>query len=149
MTTNQIQTRISRCIDLKRIIADAEQEMKENKAALVAEASYRTGEQTDTEGGGWSWRYPDADGNEVCVTQPGRKLKATINPLAKGFEKIRDLAGKAFVHLFVQVPTYKPAEDFLGLAEAALGANAKKLIKLVTTEASPSVSFEVAQRSET
>jgi hypothetical protein len=150
MTTNQIQTRISRCIDLKRVIADAEAEMKENKAALVAEASYRTGEHSDTDGGGWSWRFQDADGNEVCVTQPGRKLKAKLDPEAKGFDKIKELAGRCFMQLFMQVPAYRPVEEFQAKAAQYLPKpEANKLIKLVTTEAAPTVSFEVAAAKET
>ena len=149
MTNTQIQSRIARCIEIKRLIAEFEAELKMHKETLVAEAATRDEEHAPTDGGGWSWRHHDVPGNEVCVTQPARKLRATLNPESRGFDKIRELAGRRFPELFLQVPAYKPVEEFQVRALAALPqTDAKRLIKLVTTEATPTVSFEVAAARE-
>jgi len=146
MTTPTIEKKIARGIELKQIIATHEAELKEIKADLTAEAEGREDEQQATEGGGWSWRHADAAGQMVCVTKPGDKLKSTINPEAKGFDKIRTAAGRAWSFLFYQVPAYNPKTDFRSLAVAHLGRDAQKLIKLVTSDSETKVSFEVAQR---
>jgi hypothetical protein len=145
MTPHTIQKNITRAIQLKRQIADLDAELKDIKAALTLEAESRTEEHEVTEGDGWSWTQPDGEGNIVRVTQPGRKLKSTLNPEAKGFDKIKEVAGRAWSFLFVQVPAYKPKEDFRTLAATHLGRDAQKLIKLVTTDSDVKVSFEVAE----
>ena len=144
MTTTTIQKRIARAIEIEQIMATLSDELKTIKGDLKDEAESRADEQTLTEGGGWSWRHADAEGRIVCVTQPGRKLKSTINPEAKGFDKIKEAAGRAWSLLFYQVPAYKPKEGFRDLAVAHLGGGAQKLIKLVSSESEMKVSFEVA-----
>ena len=146
MTTPTIQKRIARAIELRQIIANLETELKEIKVDLTAEAAYRTSEQTLTEEGGWSWRFLDANNNQVCVTQPADKLKAKIDPESKTFSKIKDAAGRSFMQLFILLPAYRPVEDFRKQAEAHLGRGAGKLIKLVTSESTITVSFEVAPK---
>lgn len=146
MTTTTIQKRIARAIELKQIIATLEGELKEIKGDLTDEAASRTEEHQPTEEGGWSWRYLDLQGNQVCVTQPGDKLKAKLDPEAKSFAKIKECAGRAFMQLFMQAPVYKPVEEFRVKALAHLDQRtAKQLIKLVTTESAIQVAFEVAQ----
>jgi hypothetical protein len=135
MTTQTIQRRIARGVELKQILATLEAELKQIKADLTDEA------------GGWSWRHLDEEGNQVCVTQPAPKLKAKLDPEAAAFAKIKEVAGRSFMRLFMQVPAYKPVEDFKVTALAHLSQpDAKKLIKLVTSESASTVSFEVAQR---
>ena len=65
----------------------------------------------------------------------------------KAFAKIKETAGRAFMQLFMQVPAYKPVEEFRVKALAHLPqAEAKKLIKLVSAESAISVGFETAQK---
>lgn len=147
MTTPTIQKRIARAIEIKQLIATLEAELKEIKTGLTDEAEGRSEEHERTEGGGWSWRHKDADDNVVCVTQPAPKLKSTLDPEASYFPKVKEAAGRAWSLLFFQVPAYKPVDEFRVKALAALPqAEAKKLIKLVTSQSSPTVSFEVAQK---
>jgi hypothetical protein len=145
MTTTTIQNKITRAIELKRVIADAKREYDEIKAALVVEASGREEERRPTEGGGWSWEQLDREGNLVRVTEPARKLKSTLDPESKGFPKIKEAAGRAWSLLFAQVPAYAPVEGFRDKAVAHLGRDAAKLIKLCTTESETKVAFEVAR----
>ncbi len=147
MKTTVIETKVARAIELKQQIAGLTDELKDITSALKDEAASRPEEHTATEGEGWSWRHTDAEGHIVCVTQPGPKLKGTINPEAKGFDKIKEAAGRAWSVLFYQVPAYKPMDDFRNLAVAHLGRDAKKLIKLVSSESAMQVTFEVAERS--
>lgn len=148
MKTSVIQTKIARAIEIEQIVSTLNDELKLIKTALKGEAESRPGEHADTDGGGWSWTYPDDVGHVVVVTQPGRKLKSVINPESKGFDKIREAAGGKWSFLFAQVPAYKPIDDFRALAVAHLGRDAQKLIKLVTSESAMQVTFEVAERSE-
>jgi len=145
-TTSRIAAKIARAIQIKQIIANLDEEFKEIKAELLLQAEARHEEQTLTEGGGWSWEHPDSDGNIVRVTKPAPKLKSKLDPEAKGFDKIKEIAGRAFMNLFMQTPSYSPVEEFRIKALAHLSKDdAKKLIKLVTTESAPTVSFEVAK----
>lgn len=147
MTTTRIQAHIARCIQIQQIMATLKAEEKEIKTKLIEEAEYRTGEHADTENGGWSWTYPDLDGNLARVTQPAPSLKSKLDPDGKAYPKVREIAGRSFMELFMQVPSYKPVEDFRKKAEIYLDrGDAKKLLKLVTTESAITVSFEVAQK---
>jgi len=148
MNTLTIRHKISRGIELKKIIANLEDELKQIKADLVTEAEGRHEEHQPTPNGGWSWRHADHDDNIVCVSQPARKMKSKIDPESTAFARIRSLAGRAFAGLFTQVPAYKPVEEFTVKALQHLdGVEAKKLIKLVTTESPAQVAFEVAQEA--
>lgn len=145
MTKTQIQSRISRCLDIQRNIAEWQKELKEHKEALTAEAESRSEEHVPTEGDGWSWTHQDAEGNCVRVTQPARKLKGTINGESKALVDIRELAGRHFMNLFIQVPAYRPVENIRDEAVALLGRDAKRLIKLITSESPTQVAFEVKE----
>ena len=141
MTTKQLHDKIARAIEIEAQTSKLNDELKELKEALKAEAASRSEEHTATEGDGWTWRHEDNAGHVALVTQPGRKLKATINPEAKGFDKIKAAAGRVFSLLFVQAPTYKPVDGFRDLAVAHLGRDAGKLVKLVTSDAPLQVTF--------
>jgi hypothetical protein len=145
MTTYTIQNRIARAIELKQIIATLDAELKQIKADLIEAAENRAEEHTPTEGGGWSWRYLDAEDNLVCVTQPAPKLKGTIHLDSANFARIKEVAGRTWSLLFYQVAAFKPVDDFRDKAIAHLGRDARKLIKLVTSESALQVSFEVSQ----
>lgn len=145
MTKTKIEERITRCIQLQRLAFEVETELKEHKAALIQEAEGRAEEHVPTDGGGWSWVHQDAEGNAMRITQPSPKMKGTINGESKTLISIRELAGRAFMHLFIQVPSYRPVEDFRDKAVAHLGRDAKRMIKLVTTESAVQVAFEVKE----
>jgi hypothetical protein len=149
MTTTQIKTKIARAIEIEAITATLDDELKGIKADLKAEAESREPEHVPTEGDGWSWRHEDNSGHVAIVTRPGRKLKAKIDPEAKGFDKIKAAAGRAWSLLFAQVPTYKPLDGFRDLAVAHLGRDAQKLIKLVSSEAPMQVTFTTLKPEDT
>ena len=145
MTRLKLQERVARCIALERDIADAEKELKEHKALLIAEAEGEPEAHTPTDGGGWSWMFQDAVGNACRVTQPAAKLKGKIDGESKALIAIRELAGSAFNRLFLQVPAYRPIEKFRDEAVVLLGRDAKRLIKLTSTESAIQVGFEVKE----
>lgn len=146
MTTTTIQNKIARGIVLKQEIARLEAELKDIKSALIDEAEGRTEEHQPTEGGGWSWTCPDTQGNIVRVTQPDRKLKSKVDPQSKLFLQLREIVKGKWPFLFAQVPAYEPLPDFRSLAVAHLGGDSKKVIKLMSTDSSVQVAFEVAQK---
>jgi hypothetical protein len=147
MTTTRIQTNITRCIEIQRQIAQLKEEEKIIKGYLATEAESDPDGQLRTEGGGWSWTHPDTQGNIARVTQPAAKLTGKFDPDSKTFPKIREAAGRRFTELFMQVPAYKPVEDFREKAGIFLDrVEARKLLKLVTKESAVTVSFEVAQK---
>jgi hypothetical protein len=146
MTPSTIRAKIARCIEIQRLVGVLEAEEKEIKALLIAQASVDKELQTATEGGGWSWEHRDSDGNLGRVTQPAPTLKAKLDPESTSFAKVREAAGRCFMELFIQVPAYKPVEDFRSKADSFLGTpGARKLLKLVTTESRPRVEFEVKE----
>lgn len=147
MTETTIKRKIARAIELKQIAAVIDQELDEIKTELVIEAEGRGEEHEPTEGGGWSWRHEDAEGHTVCVTQPTPKLKATLDPEAANFAKIKETAGRAWSLLFYQKPAWGLVDEFRVRCLANLDQPiAKKLIKLVTSASSIKVSFEVAKK---
>lgn len=146
MTENNVKACIARAIEIKQIIANLEDEQKKLKAKLLAHAETRTQEHIPTDGGGWSWEATDHDDNLVRVTTPAPRLKNTLNPEAKGFDKIKAAAGRAWSLLFFQKPAYGLVDDFKNQVHLHLGGrDALKLIKLVSSDSTPTVSFEVAK----
>ena len=75
-------------------------------------------------------------------------MKSKIDGEGKTIEKIKQLAGSAFIKLFVPAITFKPIEGFREEAVALLAkADASKFIKLCQTASTPRVSFETAERA--
>ncbi|HSE88005.1 MAG TPA: hypothetical protein VLJ79_17400, partial [Candidatus Binatia bacterium] len=61
----------------------------------------RENELASTEGGGRRWTAEGSDGCTARVTFPAPTLKAKIEERGKVFDRIKNLAGGVFNHLFV------------------------------------------------
>jgi hypothetical protein len=143
MSPQKIKTIVSEAIALDRQIVEMNRDLAALKSVLVAEAKSRNDNHSPTDGGGRSWTAEDHEGNIARVTFPAPTLKSSVNGEGKTIEKIRDAAGQWFSRLFQQAPKYVPTPEFREQAEALLGRAAGKLIKLMTSESAPRVSFEV------
>jgi predicted flap endonuclease-1-like 5' DNA nuclease len=134
---------VNDCVTLDREIRVEEARLKELKAELIAEAVRRAPEHVATEGGGASWTAEGECGCVARVTFGAPTLKDKISGVGKTIEKVMQAAGNHFPRLFQQVPAWKPVADFRWAANDLLGArDAKRLVKLVTSETAPRVSFE-------
>jgi len=136
---------VTEAVALDREISEKQENLKALKILLIQEAGSRPEEQTSTDGGGASWTAEGLDGCIVRVNFPMPSLKSNIPGEGKLIEKLRETAGRFFTELFTQKPSYAPVPNFREQAEMLLNGSAKKLLKLVTTESSPRVSFETKE----
>lgn len=148
MNESKLRVLVDESVEIERQIEALESTLKEKKRLLIAEAESRADEHTVTNGGGWSWRAEGDSGCAVIVTQPAPTLKSKVDGEGKSIERIREVCGNAFPRLFEQRPSYQPVPGIREEATALLGKVAGKLIKLITTESAPRVSFETAKREE-
>lgn len=142
MTDSKLKSLVADAVRLDRQIRDMEQDLKERKAQLVAEATGREEEHVNTDGGGRSWTAVGLDGCVARVTFPAPALKSKVDGEGKAIEKIRAAAGKFFDRLFRPAVSYRPVESFRGEASTLLGGAAGKLIRLCESESAPKVAFE-------
>lgn len=142
MTENKLQALVMEAVELDREIAEKNERLKELKSALVTEAESREDEHVDTDGGGRAWTATAHDGCVARINFPAPTLKSKIDGEGKAIEKIRAASGKVFDRLFRPAVAYKPVDGFRDEAQALLGRDAGKLIRLCQTESAPRVSFE-------
>jgi hypothetical protein len=147
MTDKMLKNLVTEAVSLDRDINEKADRLKELKAELIAEARNCDSEFALTDGGGRRWTAEGSDGCIARVTFPAPTLKAKIGERRKLFERIKNLAGGVFTHLFVPITSYRPIEKFREEAAALLPkADANKLIKLCQTASAPRVSFETTER---
>lgn len=145
MTEQRLTLKITEAVQLDRKIRELEGDLRRIKSELVQEAESRQDEHSVTDGGGKSWVRVGVDGCLCRVTFPAPSLKASLSGEGKTFEKIYSLAGAAFSKLFLTSTTYKPVPDFRSAAESLLGKDARRLVKAMTSETAPKVSFETKE----
>ncbi len=146
MTEAKLAQLVTQAVRLDRQIQDLEEQLKECKAALTVEATSREDEHVPTENGGTSWTATAPDGSIARVTFPAPSLKSKIDAEAKGFDKVKAAAGKAFDALFKPSVTWRLVSGFRDEAAKLLGKDGGKLIRLCQTESSPKVAFETTAR---
>jgi len=146
MTSAKLKMLVAEAIYTDRKKQEAEARLKEIKRMLIDEALSRPEEHNPAgEGDGTAWTWDSEDGCIARVNFPGPSLKSKIDGCGKAIDKIKDTAGRFFGDLFEQTPSWKPIEGFRMEAEKLLGKGAAKLMKLVTTESTPRVSFETKE----
>jgi hypothetical protein len=146
MKTSTLQNKIARAVIVDRQVAELTRELKSLKADLILEGLSRQDDHDITEGGGSSWTFEGADGCAVRVTYPAPKLRASLNPETKGFDKIRKLCGKVFQDLYTPAMVFKPVDKFRTLAVELLGkAAGNKLISATESDSAPQVAFETKE----
>lgn len=147
MTEAKLAQLVTRSVALDRQIQDLTEQLKECKEQLTAEAVSRRDEHVNTENGGSSWTATAPDGSIARVTFPAPSLKAKVDAEAKGFDKVKAAAGKAFDALFKPSVTWRLVAGFRDEAARLLGKDAGKLIRLCQSESSPKVAFETTDRA--
>ena len=146
----KLQNLVTEAISLDRKISEQTERLKELKAELVEAAREREDEHTPADGGGKRWTVKGTDGCIARVNFPAPTMKSKIEGEGKTIEKIKQLAGSAFIKLFVPAITFKPIEGFREEAVVLLAkCDATKLIKLCQTASTPRVSFETTERATT
>lgn len=145
MTDAKLKSMVTEAVRLDRQIREMDDELKELKVQLVAEATGREEEHVETDGGGRSWTSSGTDGCVARVTFPAPTLKSKVDGEGKAIDKIKAAAGKLFDKLFRPSVTYRPVDNFRAEAATLLGKDAGKLIRLCQSESSPKVSFETKE----
>ncbi len=149
MNKSTLQSLVTSAVELDREIAERQEQLKEIKAELIEEARNRPDEHSITEGGGRSWSAEGTDGCIARVSFPAAALKDKIAGVGKTIEKIMEAAGRRFADLFDQAPSWKLKPDFRKVLDTQFSAvEARKLLKLCSTESAPRVSFETKENHE-
>jgi hypothetical protein len=147
MTKQKLAGLVDEAIRLDRVIQESTERLKEIKADLIVEGEANPNKEA-TNGGGWSVVLDGTDGSIARVTQPGPKLKASVDAESKAGASLKEKVGKLWNQLFQPVVKYKPVENIRDLANELIGgAKARAIIAAVTTESSPSVSFETKEKA--
>ena len=143
MTTNTLKNLIAEAVGLDRDIAEKTVRLKEVKASLALEAGVHEDEHTITQYGGATWRAEGADGCAVMVTFPTPKLASSVDPETKRGASVLELVGKQKENLFTPRLDYVLVANFREDVEKFLEKGvARKVMKLLTSESAPRVSFE-------
>lgn len=146
MNLNKITQKVTEAIALDREIAELTERLKAIKAELVKAADSDLMDKTVTDGGGWSVSFDGVDGSIARVTQPGQKLKASISGDSTNWEKIKAMLGRDANVFFKPVTNFAPCADFRKLIAANYSTtDERKLLKLVESNSSPTVSFETKE----
>lgn len=145
MTEQKLRQLVRDAVVLDREIAEKTEQLKQMKADLVAEAGSRPESHVPTDGGGASWTAEGADGCVARVTFPAPSLKSRVDGEGKCIEKVRAACGRLFDQLFRPAVVYRPVEGFRDQARSLLGGGAGKVIRLLESKSSPSVSFETKE----
>ncbi len=148
MNQTKLAGLVSQAVALDREIAEKAESLKLLKGQLLAVARGGLHETTPTDGGGWSILFEGADGCVARVTQPADKLRNSIDAEKPAGAKLMLLVGRLKEELFTPSLKYVPVENFrLRAASLFPPAAANRIIKAMTGESSPTVSFETkAQR---
>lgn len=151
MKPSELQNIVTEAVALDRRIQELTRSLKALKGALIEEACRpeREAERTATDGGGWSWTAPGADGCIARVTAPAPKLRAAFDPTVTKTAKLLARFGslKRITKFFSKETVFRPREDFRALVEQDFApATAAKLIAACESESTPRVEFETADR---
>lgn len=142
----ELQILVMEAIDLDRTVQAETERLKEMKAKLVEQALLRSEDALATDGGGWSLMFDGAEGSIARVTQPGEKLKASIDATKKPGQKVMTLVGKHRETLFIKVVKYAPVPDFRALLGGLFNAaTKKKILRICESESTPTVGFETKE----
>jgi hypothetical protein len=144
MSTQEIAHLVAYAIALDKQLNEVEAKLKAAKADLIALATEK-GEQTSTDGGGWSVVFEADNGDVARVTQPGRKLKSSFKVGTKEGEKIQAILGTNFYRCFESRTIYVPLPNIRDVVAEYIKSPAqqKRVIKAVTSDSAPQVAFEV------
>ena len=142
MTKVAIMQMVENAIVLDREIAEKEEELKALKESLIQEAA-KAKERTETDGGGWSVVFEGSAGNIARVTQPGPKLKSSIDGEKVPGAKVLTLVGKLKDELFTPRLTYVPVENFRARTEELFAPGlAARIIQGCESKSAAAVAFE-------
>lgn len=146
MNLNRLAAKVAEAVALDRQIAELEETLKNLKAELVKAAESDLMDKVVTDGGGWSVELQGTDGCIARVTQPGAKLKSSIDGESATWLKIKEILQDRFRPFFNGEVKYKPVAEFRKQAAALLSSSdERKIIKLMTVNSSPAVSFETKE----
>jgi hypothetical protein len=142
MNDNKLKQLVAEAVALDRDISRMSERLTELKDILKTEAESRFDQAQPTEGGGTTNTFEGADGCICRVTTSAATLKSSVKGEGKDIEKVREAAGNFFTKLFDPTVSYKPVANFREEAEAFLGKQSRKLIKLCENPGRTSVAFE-------
>lgn len=145
MNDTKLKNLVTEAVALDRDIAEQTERLKLLKQKLISYAD--TCDRTTTVGGGSSVVLEGID----CiarVTQPADKLKSSVDAESELWNKLRPLLGGVTTPLFEPKVKYVPVETFrVGLMARFDKTTANKVIKLMTSKSSTTVSFETKEAS--
>lgn len=143
MSPKEITTLVAKAITLDRLLSNTKEKLDDLKAQLIEVAEAVPEDlRTATDGGGWSINF-ESDAGIARVTQPGDKIKSSVDPETKPGALVLSTLGKLKDQFLTPALSYTPVENFRERAvELFSPAVARKLIKMVTSESKPKVAFE-------
>ena len=146
MTNAQLKNLVTEAVSLHREISEQNERLKTLKASLVREARLHENEFTATDNGGSRWTATGADGCIARVNFPVPSLLSLIDSESETFDQVLVLAGEHLDRLFESVYYLRPIEDFREEVSQTLSKReARQLIEVCQTKATPRVSFETAE----
>jgi hypothetical protein len=146
MTNAQLKNLVTEAVSLHREISEQNERLKTLKASLVREARLHENEFTATDNGGSRWTATGADGCIARVNFPAPSLLSLIDSESETFDQVLVLAGEHLDRLFESVYYLRPIEDFREEVSQTLSKReARQLIEVCQTKATPRVSFETAE----
>ncbi|MBV9009118.1 MAG: hypothetical protein JO354_08130 [Verrucomicrobia bacterium] len=146
MTNAQLKNLVTEAVSLHREITEQNERLKTLKASLVREARLHEKEFTTTDNGGSRWTASGADGCIARINFPAPAITSLIDSESETFDQVIALAGECVDRLFESVYFLRPVADFREETRDALSArDARQLIEICQTKASPRVSFETAE----
>lgn len=152
MSPTQLQQLVTDAVALDREIRVKQDALKVLKAELIAEACARPdAERVATEGGGWSWTAPGADGCIARVTASGPKLRDTFDPTVPKTAKLLARFGSLHrvLKFFRKEVVFRPRAGFRDLVEQEFApATADRLLAACASDTAPRVSFETKPGTE-
>ncbi len=143
MKPEELKDLVSEAMALDRAVKTDEARLKAMKREILEEA-LRLGKFDETDGGGLTTLIDGNNRDAARAIFPGDKLKSKIDPSAKTFAKIEELAGKSFAVLFDPSFVYTPTADFRNKVRELIvdGKVARKLLNACQSDSEPSVKFE-------
>lgn len=145
MTDNKLKSLVSEAVELDRAIAQNTERLAEIKKTLISEAVSREEQSTPTEGGGWSLIMDGTNGCVARVTQPGPKLKSSIDAEKPAGAKVMAMVGKYKDELFTPRLTWIPVENFRDRVVSLFPTSHRKIITGCESKSQPAVSFETKE----
>jgi hypothetical protein len=146
MTNAQLKKLVKEAVTLHRDIVAQSERLKIMKADLVREARLHEDDFTPTNNGGSRWTATGTDGCIARVNFPAPALLSLIDSESETFDCVLALAGEHLDRLFESVYYLRPIEDFREQVSQALPKRqARELIEVCQTKATPRVSFETAE----